>query len=167
VLRSKAIKWAAGVAAALVLLSLMDSGGFRRRRALQQELAGLELRNQALRERNQQLLEEIELLRSRFADDIWLRAAYLDGTMVAGSVLYRYGHVLHSQYSAAADAGRDAGALDLLFASLLDELAPPIRMLSFGISSEQGGAVLTEGLTAWKEGFGARSLPHLVYELQA
>ncbi len=45
---------------------------------------------------------EIELLRSRFPGEITLRAAYLDGTMVAGSVLYRYGHALHSQYSAAA-----------------------------------------------------------------
>ncbi len=110
-------------------------------------------------------LAEIELLRSRFGAGIVLRAAYLDGALVAGSVLYRYGHVLHSQYSAAADAGRDAGALDLVFASLLDELEAPIRWLSFGISSEQGGAVLNEGLTAWKEGFGARCLPHLVYEL--
>jgi hypothetical protein len=112
-------------------------------------------------------LAEIELLRSRFGDDITLRGAYLDGTLVAGSVLYRYGHVLHSQYSAAADAGRDAGALDLVFASLLEELQAPMRWLSFGISSEQGGAVLNEGLTAWKEGFGARCLPHLVYELLA
>lgn len=108
---------------------------------------------------------EIELLRARFPEEITLRAAYLDGTMVAGSVLYRYGHALHSQYSAAADAGRDAGALDLVFTSLLDELQAPMRWLSFGISSEQGGAILNEGLTAWKEGFGARALPHLVYEL--
>lgn len=63
-LRGKVIKWAAGVAAALVLLSLMDSGGFRRRRALQIELADLEERNRVLRERNQALIEEIELLRS-------------------------------------------------------------------------------------------------------
>ena len=63
-LRGKAIKWAAGVAAALVLLSLMDSGGFRRRRALQRDLADLEERNRALREKNQSLIEEIELLRS-------------------------------------------------------------------------------------------------------
>ena len=63
-LRGKAIKWAAGVAAALVLLSLMDSGGFRRRRALQRDLQDLEERNRTLRERNQALLEEIELLRS-------------------------------------------------------------------------------------------------------
>jgi cell division protein FtsB len=64
VLRGKAIKWAAGVAAALVLLSLMDSGGFRRRRALQRDLADLEERNRALREKNQALIEEIELLRT-------------------------------------------------------------------------------------------------------
>ena len=63
-LRGKAIKWAAGVAAALVLLSLTDSGGFRHRRALQRDLADLEERNRMLRERNQTLVEEIELLRS-------------------------------------------------------------------------------------------------------
>ena len=64
VFRGKVIKWAAGAAAALVLLSLMDSGGFRRRRALQRELQDLEARNQVLREKNQALIEEIELLRS-------------------------------------------------------------------------------------------------------
>lgn len=63
-LRGKAIKWAAGVAAALVLLSLMDSGGFRHSMALKRELAELEERNRVLRERNQALIEEIELLRS-------------------------------------------------------------------------------------------------------
>jgi hypothetical protein len=40
-----------------------------------------------------------------------------------------------------------------------------VRFLSFGIASEDGGAVLNDGLAAWKEGFGARSLPHVVYEL--
>jgi hypothetical protein len=108
---------------------------------------------------------EIELLRARFPAEITLRAAFLDGAMVAGTVLYRYGTVVHSQYIAAADAGRETGALDLLFLTLLDELAPPVRFLSFGIASEDGGAVLNDGLAAWKEGFGARSLPHLVYEL--
>ena len=108
---------------------------------------------------------EMALLRSRFGDDIALRAAFLDGTMVAGTVLYRHRHAIHSQYIAAADAGRESGALDLLFLTLLDELAPPVRFLSFGIASEEGGAVLNDGLAAWKEGFGARSLPHLVYEL--
>ena len=108
---------------------------------------------------------EIELLRDRFPQHITLRAAFLDDTMVAGAVLYRYGHVIHSQYIAATEAGRDTGALDLLFLTLLDELQAPIRFLSFGIASEDGGAVLNDGLAAWKEGFGARSLPHLVYEL--
>ena len=69
------------------------------------------------------------------------------------------------QYIAALDAARDVGGLDLLFTSLLAEAGPPLRFLSFGIASEQGGEVLNEGLTAWKEGFGARALPHLVYEL--
>ena len=110
-------------------------------------------------------LDEIELLRSRFPAEIGLRTAHLDGVMVAGTVLYRYGHVLHAQYIAALDAARDVGGLDLLFTSLLAEAGPPLRFLSFGIASEQGGEVLNEGLTAWKEGFGARALPHLVYEL--
>lgn len=110
-------------------------------------------------------LAEIELLRSRFAGAITLRAAFLDGAMVAGAVLYRYGHVVHSQYSVAGDAGREAGALDLVMTTLLDELTPPVRFLSLGISSEHGGLELNEGLTAWKEGFGARALPHVTYEL--
>ncbi len=63
-LRVRILKWAAGVAAVLVLLSLMDSGGFRRSFALSRELADLEEKNRALRERNQALIEEIELLRS-------------------------------------------------------------------------------------------------------
>ncbi len=108
---------------------------------------------------------EIGLLRSRFPGEISLRAAYLDGAMVAGTVLYRYGRVLHSQYIAANDAGRDSGALDVVFTSLLDEAGPDVRFVSFGIASEGGGAVLNTGLAEWKEGFGARTLPHLVYDL--
>jgi len=64
VIRIRTLKWAAGVAAVLVLLSLMDGGGFRRSFALSRELAELEEKNGALRERNQALIEEIELLRS-------------------------------------------------------------------------------------------------------
>lgn len=63
-MRRRAIKWSAIVAAALVVLSLADSGGFRRSLALRREIREMEEKNRALAERNQRLIEEIQQLRS-------------------------------------------------------------------------------------------------------
>ena len=108
---------------------------------------------------------EIELLRARFPQNIRLFVATREGRVLAGTVLYLYRGVTHAQYIAANDEGRDTGALDLVFSALLENAPGAPRFFSFGISTEDAGRVLNEGLAEWKEGFGARAVPHTFYEL--
>lgn len=101
-------------------------------------------------------LNEITLLHSRFPDNIRLHTATLHGRTVAGCVLYVTHSVTHVQYISASPEGRACGALDLLFATLIDGCTT--RWFDFGISTEQGGHMLNSGLIHQKEGFGARAI---------
>lgn len=110
-------------------------------------------------------LAELELLMGRFPDNIKLYGAYLDETLVAGTILFETPRVAHTQYMAASDAGRSIGALDMLLDRLIREDCRDKRYFSFGISTEEGGTVLNDGLIAQKEGFGGTSFVHDFYEL--
>ena len=87
------------------------------------------------------------------------------GNIVAGTVMYVTDNVAHSQYIAASEQGRDYGALDLLFSKLITDVFAAHRYFDFGISTEQGGRFLNEGLMFQKEGFGARAVVYDTYEI--
>ena len=110
-------------------------------------------------------LGEIELLRSRFPDNIKLFTAQHAGEDVAGAVIFESPMVAHAQYIASSPKGRDLGALDALFAHLLDNVFPGKPFFDFGISNEHGGRILNRGLIEQKEGFGARTVVHDFYEI--
>ena len=74
--------------------------------------------------------------------------------------------VAHIQYIAAGSEGRACGALDLLFATLIDGRFADRRYLDFGISTEQGGTLLNEGLIFQKEGFGGRAVCYDTYTIK-
>jgi len=99
-------------------------------------------------------LDEIRLLAGRFPDKIRLWCATDGDEVLAGIAGFLFDTTFHVQYSAASDRGRDAGALDLLALSLIEQNPSNAKWLSFGTSCEQGGQILNEGLLAWKEGFG-------------
>jgi hypothetical protein len=126
------------------------------------------LLNSVLRERHGvdavHTLEEVKLLRSRFPDAIRLcEARSSQGELLAGSLLYINRGVVHTQYLANAPAGREVGALDAVIDHAIG-LARGGRYFDFGISTVDGGKQLNEGLQAFKEGFGARGVPHDFYE---
>ena len=54
----------------------------------------------------------------------------------------------------------------LLFLTLLQDTYADKPWFDFGISNEDHGRVLNEGLVMQKEGFGARSVVHDHYELR-
>lgn len=110
-------------------------------------------------------LAEIELLHGRFPDAIRLFTARQHGEVVAGVVMFETPTVAHVQYISANDAGKELHALDLLFRTLLEERYRDKAFFDFGISNEDAGRVLNEGLVAQKEGFGARTVTHDYYEL--
>lgn len=110
-------------------------------------------------------LAEIQMLHQRFPNNIRLFAAYGGESLLAGTVLFVNPLVVHAQYIAASAAGREVGALDLVFAELITKIFAAKTWFSFGISTEAGGTVLNQGLVEYKEGFGARAFVHDFYEL--
>jgi hypothetical protein len=110
-------------------------------------------------------LNEINSLKQNFPDKIKLFEARLNGELLAGVVIYDYGKVVHTQYMANSEKGRDMGALDYINSKLISENFKDRRYYSFGISTEQEGKVLNEGLLQQKEMMGARAIVNDFYKI--
>lgn len=110
-------------------------------------------------------LEEITMLHARFPNQIKLYTATLHNTTLAGTVIYDTGEVAHAQYICASPEGKQTGALDLLFARLIETTYSGHRYFDFGISTEQNGTYLNTGLLSQKEGFGARGTLYEIYRV--
>ncbi len=110
-------------------------------------------------------LAEIQSLHARFPDHIKLFAAYREGTLLAGALIYQHRRVAHAQYISAGEEGKRLGALDLVFDHLIAEYSGGHDYFDFGISTEEQGRVLNVGLSEQKEGFGGRAVVHDFYEL--
>lgn len=112
-------------------------------------------------------VEEIQLLHERFPENLKLFTSHgPDGEMLAGVVVYESDNCARAQYIANSDEGRDVGALDVVFDYLVNDYYAEKRYFDFGISTEDRGDFLNEGLVFFKEGFGARAVVHDHYELR-
>ena len=111
-------------------------------------------------------LNEIELLHSRFPENIKLYMAYQDGNPIAGIVVYLTKNVCHVQYISSSHEGKMCGALDLLFDKLINEIYLDYPYFDFGQSTEQKGMYLNENLIFQKEGFGGRGVVYDMYEYE-
>ena len=111
-------------------------------------------------------VEEMERLAAAFPHNIRLFVAKVDGRVVAGTLIYETEQVAHAQYIATSYEGRAVGALDGLFCHLITEVFVEKKYFDFGISTEQGGRYLNEGLAFQKEGFGARAVVYDTYKLK-
>jgi hypothetical protein len=109
-------------------------------------------------------LAELCLLKSRFPENIRLFGTVIGGQLAAGALVYDCGHIVHTQYLASSDAGRQVGALDFLLLTLIEKYFSDKRYFSFGISTEDSGRLLNVGLISQKEGFGGRGIVHDFYE---
>lgn len=109
--------------------------------------------------------EELALLHSYFPQNIRLFAAAYQDKMIAGALIFEYENVIHTQYMAANDTARQIGALDLAISFIIDTYKETKTWLDFGISSEDSGRILNEGLIAQKEGFGGRTNTYMTWEI--
>ena len=109
--------------------------------------------------------EELKLLHDRFPENIHLFASLKDGNLIAGTVVYEYDQVVHTQYMAANDEARTIGALDLAVSTVINNYKETKKWLDFGISTEHGKIYLNEGLCSQKEGFGGRTGVYEIWEL--
>lgn len=110
-------------------------------------------------------LEEIKILASSFPKNIKLFLAKKSEKIVAGALIYENQNIVHTQYLANSEQGRELGALDLLIDYLIKDIYKHKKYFDFGISNEDAGRYLNTGLIAQKEGFGARAVVHDFYEL--
>jgi len=111
-------------------------------------------------------LDEILLLQSRFPDDIRLYTATLDGELLAGVVMYLSAPVAHCQYIGASPRGKESKALTLLFDYLIQESTRlGYRYFDFGISNEDHGRYLNEGLVQQKSRLGGRGIVYNTFEI--
>lgn len=109
-------------------------------------------------------LQEIELLRSRFPQNIQLYQAVKDGEVLGGVVLYVSHQVVHAQYSSATSEGKKLGVIDLLYDRIFSDYRN-YPYFDFGRSTENpDGSGLNEKLVFQKEGFGGRGLCYDIYE---
>lgn len=111
-------------------------------------------------------LSEIELLKSRFTSEIRLFEVLHNNEVVAGCVIFETPYVAHVQYISASEDGKKYGALDLLFDYLITNTYRNKPYFEFGISTENNGIYLNEGLIHQKEGFGGRGIVYDTYLLE-
>ena len=108
---------------------------------------------------------EMELLSNKFPQNIKLFAAFDGDKMLAGVLVFETEVVAHCQYMVNSADGKGLGALDMVIDHLINEYSDKKRYFSFGVSTENNGAFLNEGLINQKELFGARTIVHDFYEL--
>ena len=111
-------------------------------------------------------LSEIESLRNHFPSNIRCFVAMDDDEILAGTIIYETEMVAHAQYLACSSRGRNIGALDLVIGHLVQNVYLEKKYFNLGISTENGGRKLNQGLIAQKEGFGARTFIHDFYEVK-
>ena len=109
--------------------------------------------------------KELKMLHDCFPENIHLFAAMKNGKLIAGTVIYEYDQVIHTQYMAANEEARQIGALDLTIATVMERYNTGKKWLDFGISTEHNRIYLNEGLIAQKESFGARTGVYDTWEL--
>ena len=111
-------------------------------------------------------IEEITLLQGRFPNNIRLYTATLGTELLAGVVLYLSMPVAHCQYIGATPLGKESKALTLLFEHLINEYQRlGFRYFDFGISNEDHGRYLNEGLVRQKSRLGGRGIAYNIFEI--
>ena len=110
-------------------------------------------------------IAELQLLMSRFPENIQLYVIKKDERVIGGTVLYITPTVIHTQYISACGYGKKNGAIDLLFDYLINiEFKDTHKHFDFGKSTADNSEDLNQQLIFQKEGFGMRGLCYDTYE---
>ncbi len=109
--------------------------------------------------------EEMELLASKFPENIKLFLAERGEEILAGVIMYESQNVAHGQYHSSTDEGLKNRASDVILDFLINDYYKDKKYFDLGISTENDGKFLNTGLINFKERFGARAIVHDFYEL--
>lgn len=111
-------------------------------------------------------LDEIMFLKSKFPNNIRQFNVYKEGKIIAGTTVFESDFVVHSQYISADESKNTTGSLDFLHNRLITHTFRNKKYFDFGISNENQGQNINQGLLFWKEGFGARTIVQNFYEIE-
>ena len=111
-------------------------------------------------------LAEIEMLQQKFPSNIRHFNVYQGDKIVAGTTIFISENVAHPQYVSGMDNKNELGSLDFLYHHLITSVFKDKRFFDFGISNEEHGKKLNEGLVFWKESFGASTIVQDFYEVE-
>jgi len=110
-------------------------------------------------------VQEIELLATRFPKRIHQFNVMKDGKIVAGATIFETEMVAKVQYISGNEDKQQLGSLDFLFEYLITKRFADKKFFDFGISNENQGKNLNQGLLYWKETFGARTVACKFYQV--
>lgn len=112
-------------------------------------------------------VEEMLELASKFPNKIELAVGFYNSKVVAGTVLFKTRLSTHAQYGACNEEGSETGALDYVIENCItNALNENKRYFNFGISNEQEGTILNEGLHQFKMKFGGGGIVHEFYRIK-
>jgi len=109
---------------------------------------------------------EIEMLQQKFPDNIRHFNVYHKDKIVAGTTIFISENVAHPQYVSGTSNKNELGTLDFLYHHLITSVFKDKRFFDFGISNEEQGRKLNEGLVFWKESFGASIIIQDFFEVK-
>ena len=104
-------------------------------------------------------------LHQHFPNNIRQFNVYHKNKIVAGTTIFETKNVAHSQYISGNSDKNKLGSVDFLHAHLLQNVFKEKKFFDFGISNENQGRNLNEGLSYWKESFGANIAVQDFYEV--
>ena len=111
-------------------------------------------------------VEEIQLLQKRFPSNIRHFNVYDVNKIVAGTTVFITENVAHPQYISGNSDKNELGSLDYLYHHLITEVFVDKNYFDFGISNEEQGKKINEGLLFWKESFGAKTVVQHFHEVE-
>ena len=111
-------------------------------------------------------LAEITYLHSKFPENIRQFNVYDGANIVAGTTVFVTKNVVHPQYVSGNNYKNKLGSLDYLYHHLIKNVFAEKAFFDFGISNENQGKNINEGLLFWKESFGAQTVVQRFYEIQ-
>ena len=110
-------------------------------------------------------LDEIKKLKNKFPKEIRQFNVYKNDVLVAGTTVFETKYVAHSQYISGNIDKNISGSLDFLHIHLIENVFAHKTYFDFGVSNENQGKNINQGLNYWKEGFGARTITQDFYEI--
>ena len=107
---------------------------------------------------------EMEKLRKLFPKNIKLFGAYINDKLLGGALIFENRDLVHAQYIASTAEGKKMRVYDFMMDELT-KLYADFKWFDFGISTENGGQIINEGLLKQKNEYGAAAVNYDTYEI--